>query len=143
MADLDKITLPFTMPATSSYIFFYAQQSQYTAMASKEERFSEARQTIVRALELALWPERGSAAERELAESEKEDWRDFGSAERTNICVRCFRLWEKRVQSGGDIADCVFDSQQPRKKKCEYCSTRRSECIPVSQVTEPQCTNGN
>lgn len=50
-----------------------------------------------------------------------------------DLCVRCFNTWEAHIQSGRyEIPDCEWDEGRGRKK-CRYCSSRRSECVKVSR----------
>ncbi|CAI7648020.1 unnamed protein product [Penicillium glandicola] len=48
------------------------------------------------------------------------------------VCIRCFNLWKTRVQAEEDIPDCVF-IEGGRRKKCQYCSTLRSQCVAIPQ----------
>lgn len=48
------------------------------------------------------------------------------------ICMRCFRQWDRKLQNNEDIPECRFDIGQRKRKKCGYCSERRSDCILVS-----------
>jgi hypothetical protein len=55
----------------------------------------------------------------------------FG-ADPVEICVRCFNGWETRIKADRyDLPGCKFDEGRGRKK-CRYCSSRRSECVKVS-----------
>ncbi|KAJ5920005.1 hypothetical protein N7516_010863 [Penicillium verrucosum] len=48
------------------------------------------------------------------------------------ICVRCFNGWEALINAGSfDLPGCEFEAEGRKRKKCEYCSSRRSECIKV------------
>ena len=52
-------------------------------------------------------------------------------SETPRICTRCFGRWRQFVMAQEMVPDCTFISGHKRKK-CEYCSERRSECDPVS-----------
>lgn len=51
-----------------------------------------------------------------------------------DLCVRCFNNWEGYIMSGQyDFPSCQFDQGRGRKK-CRYCSSRRSECVKVNNI---------
>lgn len=58
---------------------------------------------------------------------------DSSERDLPDLCVRCFNSWEPLISAGQyDLPNCEFDGG-PRRKKCRYCSSRRSECIKVGE----------
>lgn len=48
------------------------------------------------------------------------------------LCIRCFMRWKAFVETGNmEVPPCTF-AVSGRRKKCEYCSSRRSACNIVS-----------
>lgn len=58
---------------------------------------------------------------------------DSSERDLPDLCVRCLNSWEPLISAGQyDLPNCEFDGG-PRRKKCRYCSSRRSECVKVSE----------
>lgn len=55
-------------------------------------------------------------------------------SENRKLCMRCFRQWDRKLVNDEAIPECRFGTGQRRRKKCNYCSERRSECILVSPI---------